>query len=244
MDNALMIGMQTQMVLQRRMEAVANNIANVATSGFKADNFAFAMDAVADARDSGKVKDIRFVREAGLVRDMAAGPISNTGNPLDVAIDGAGFFAIQGDDGSTQYTRDGNFTLGADGRLMTASGHPVLSESGAPLVFDTRDGQPVIDKTGSVSIAGIEAGKIGIFEFEAPEGLEKVGDNAYSAAGQTATPATESRVIQGALEGSNVRAVVELTRLIEISRAYESASRMVSGDDDLRKNAIEKLGRN
>jgi flagellar basal-body rod protein FlgF len=242
MDNALMIGMQTQMVLQRRMEAVANNIANVATSGFKADNFAFEADS-GDARDYGKVPDIRFVREAGLIRDMSTGPIANTGNPLDVAIDGEGFFSVQGQDGETLYTRAGAFTLSADGQLKTTAGQAVLSESGAPLVFDTRDGQPVIDKTGTVSIAGIEAGKIGVFKFDSPEGLEKVGDNAYSAAGQTATPTTDSRVIQGALEGSNVRAVVELTRLIEISRAYESAGRMVSTDDDLRKTTIEKLGR-
>ncbi|MES1202789.1 MAG: flagellar basal-body rod protein FlgF [Pseudomonadota bacterium] len=242
MDNALMIGMQTQMVLQRRMEAVANNIANVATTGFKADNFAFEMDEGA-AHDSGKVPDIRFVREAGLVRDMTTGPIAHTGNPLDLAIDGPGFFSVQGQDGQTLYTRDGSFTLAADGRLMTAAGQPVLSESGAPLVFDLRGEEPVIDKTGSISIAGVEAGKIGIFQFDAPEGLEKVGDNSYSAAGQTATPASDSRVIQGALEGSNVRAVVELTRLIEISRAYESAARMVNGDDDLRKNAIQVLGR-
>lgn len=243
MDNALMIGMQTQMVLRRRMEAVANNIANVATSGFKADNFMFEADSSESASDSGQVKDIRFVREAGLVRDMSSGPIANTGNPFDVAIDGKGFFAIQGDDGSTQYTRDGSFVLGADGQLKTQSGHAVLSEGGAPLVFDLRGEQPVIDKTGSISVAGIEAGKLGIFQFEAPDRLEKVGYNAYAPGGQAATPSTESRVIQGALEGSNVKAVVELTRLIEISRAYESASRMVSGDDDLRKSAIEKLGR-
>ncbi len=243
MDNALMIGMQTQMVLRRRMEAVANNIANVATSGFKADTFTFEMDASEAASDSGEVKDIRFVREAGLVRDMASGPIANTGNPFDVAIDGDGFFAIQGDDGATQYTRDGSFVLGADGRLMTQSGHAVLGESGAPLVFDLRGEQPVIDKTGSISIAGVEAGKLGVFEFEAPEGLEKVGYNAYAPGDQAAIASAESRVIQGALEGSNVKAVVELTRLIEISRAYESASRMVSGEDELRKSAIEKLGR-
>src|SRR5262245_46104775 len=137
MDNALMIGMQTQMVLQRRMEAVANNIANVATDGFKADTFAFEVD-VDRARDYGKVSDIRFVREAGLVRDMTTGPIAMTGNPLDVAIDGEGFFSVQGDDGQTLYTRAGSFTLSANGQLVTTTGQPVLSESGAPLVFDLR----------------------------------------------------------------------------------------------------------
>lgn len=242
MDNALMIGMQTQMVLRRRMEAVANNIANVATTGFKADTFAFEM-MEGDARDNGKVRDIRFVREAGLVRDMASGPIANTGNPFDVAIDGEGFFSVQGEDGETLYTRAGDFTLAADGRLVTAAGQPVLSDSGTPLVFDLRGEQPVIDRTGAISVAGVEAGRIGVFRFESPEGLEKVGDNAYAPGAQIATATTEARVIQGALEGSNVRAVVELTRLIEISRAYESASRIVSGDDELRKNAIQTLGR-
>ncbi len=127
MDNALMIGMQTQMVLQRRMEAVANNIANVSTTGFKADNIAFEADS-GDARDYGKVPDIRFVREAGLVRDMSTGPIASTGNPLDVAIDGDGFFSVQGQNGETLYTRAGSFTLSADGQLQTTAGQPVLSE--------------------------------------------------------------------------------------------------------------------
>jgi flagellar basal-body rod protein FlgF len=243
MDNALMIGMQNQMVLQRRMEAVANNLANIATTGFKSDNFAFEVDIEDPARAAEMPKDIRFVREAGLVRDMSQGAIQMTGAPLDVAIQGNGFFAVQNDDGSTAYTRNGAFTLSSDGRLVTQSGKAVLGESGAPLTFDLRGEQPVIDSQGAITVAGVEAGRLGIFSFAAPEGLEKVGDNLYTANGQTATKSEDARVVQGGLENSNVRAVVELARMIEISRAYESAARMVNNDDELRKNALQTLGK-
>jgi flagellar basal-body rod protein FlgF len=181
------------------------------------------------------------VRESGIVRDMGQGPIQTTAAPFDVAIQGPGFFAVRGDNG-TLYTRDGAFTLSADGTLTTREGRPVLSDSGAPLVFDTRGETPTIDSEGAVKIAGVEAGRIGVFSFAAPASLQKVGDNLYDPAGQAAT-AADSRIVQGALEGSNVRPVVELTRLMEIARAYESAARMISNDDDLRRTAVDRLGR-
>ncbi len=237
-----MIGMQSQMVLQRRMEAVANNLANLTTDGFKADNFLFAADVDPGASSQDKPHDIRFVKEAGIVRDMAQGPIRITGNPFDLALQGDGFFAVQTDEG-TAYTRDGGFTLSADGTLVNKDGKPVLSDSGAPLVFDLRGEAPVINTEGAVSIAGVEAGRIGVYNFDTPDELQKMGDNIYTAGTLTANKADNAHVVQGAIEGSNVRAVVEMSRMIEISRAYESASKMVNNDDTLRKSAIETLGR-
>lgn len=237
-----MIGMQSQMVLRRRMEAVANNLANMTTDGFKADNFLFAQDVDPGATSSDEPHDIRFVKEAGIVRDMSQGPIRITGNPFDVALQGDGFFAVQTDEGAA-YTRDGGFTLSADGTLVTKDGKPVLSDAGAPMVFDLRGEAPVINTEGAISIAGVEAGRIGVYNFESPDELQKLGDNLYNAGTQTANRADATHVVQGAVEGSNVRAVIEMTRMIEISRAYESASRMVNNDDTLRKSAIETLGK-
>ena len=231
------------MVLQRRLEAVANNLANINTTGFKADNFAFQVDIEDPARAAEKPYDIRFVREAGLVRDMSQGAIQMTGAPFDVAIQGEGFFAVQNNDGQTAYTRNGAFTLSAAGQLITQSGKPVLSDAGAPLVFDLQGARPVIDAEGAITVNGVEVGRLGIYSFEAPEGLEKLGDNLYGANGQAATRPAETRAVQGALENSNVRAVVELARMIEISRAYESAAKVVTSDDDLRKSAIQTLGK-
>jgi flagellar basal-body rod protein FlgF len=242
MDNTLMLALQTQRVLQRRMDVAANNLANVATSGFKADAVVFEEVEAAEAEAEDDPRDIRFVRDIGMVHDVSQGPIAMTGNPLDVALEGAGYIMVQGPGGQTLYTRDGAFSLTGEGRLVTSSGHPVLSSGGAPIVLDPQGETPSIGRDGAIRVAGVEAGRIGVAGFAAPGALAKVGDNLWDAQGQAAGE-FQGVVLQGALEGSNVRPVLELTRLIEISRAYQSAARIVSGADDLRQRAIERLGR-
>ncbi|MBX3511888.1 MAG: flagellar basal-body rod protein FlgF [Hyphomonadaceae bacterium] len=241
MDNALMLGLQTQRVLQRRMDVTANNLANVATTGFRADALVFEEMNTTNAHAEDSPRDIRFVRDVTLMRDMRQGPIAMTGNPLDVAIEGDGFFMIQGPNGPL-YTRDGAFTLTGEGRLVTSDGRAVLNSGGAPIVFDPQGESPAIGRDGAITVAGVEAGRIGVVAFAAPGALSKVGDNLWDAQGQQSEP-FEGVVVQGALEGSNVRPVLELTRLIEISRAYQSAARLVSSTDELRRSAIERLGR-
>jgi flagellar basal-body rod protein FlgF len=118
----------------------------------------------------------------------------------------------------------------------------VLNSGGAPIVLDPQGETPTIGRDGAITVAGVEAGRIGTASFAAPGALSKVGDNLWDAQGQPPA-AFEGVVLQGALEGSNVRPVVELTRLIEISRAYQSAAKIVSGADELRQRAIERLGR-
>jgi flagellar basal-body rod protein FlgF len=241
MDNTLMLGLQTQRVMQRRMDVAANNLANVATTGFKADAVLFEEVENTGAEAQDDPRDIIFVRDVGLVRDMNQGPIAMTSNPLDVAIEGSGFFMVEGPNGP-QYTRDGAFSLAGDGRLVTSDGRAVLNSGGAPIVLDPQGESPSIGRDGVIRVAGIEAGRIGTATFAAPGALSKVGDNLWDAQGQQ-PGAFEGVVVQGALEGSNVRPVVELTRLIEISRAYQSAAKIVSGADDLRQRAIERLAR-
>jgi flagellar basal-body rod protein FlgF len=241
MDNALMLGLQTQRVLQRRMDVAANNLANVATSGFKADALVLEEADGTNAHAEEDPRQIRFVRDMGIIHQMDQGPIAMTGNPLDVALEGAGFIMVEGPNGP-QFTRDGAFTLTGEGRLVTSDGHAVLSSGGAPIVLDPQGDTPSIGRDGAIRVAGVEAGRIGVVSFAAPGALSKVGDNLWDAQGQ-APGEFEGVVLQGALEGSNVRPVVELTRLIEISRAYQSAAKIVSGADDLRQRAIERLGR-
>lgn len=241
MDNSNLLALQAQRVLQRRMDVAANNLANLATTGFKAD--ALVLETVDDteAHADADPADIRFVRDVGLMRDMRQGEIAMTGNPLDVAIEGSGFFMVQGPSGPL-YTRDGAFTMTGAGQLVTTDGRPVLNSGGSPIVFDPQGESPSIGRDGAINIAGAEVGRIGVAAFTAPHALQKVGDNLWSAQGQTQTT-FEGVVVQGALEGSNVRPVIELTRLIEISRAYQSAAKIVSGADELRQRAIERLGR-
>jgi flagellar basal-body rod protein FlgF len=241
MDNMLMISLQTQRVLQRRLDTAANNLANMNTTGFKADTLVTHLHTENPARSEEKPHDIRFVRDVALARDMGQGAITRTGNPLDVALEGAGFFTVQGPSGLA-YTRDGAFQTSAAGQLQTKDGFSVLNAQGRPIVFDAQGGEISIGADGQIRIGEAVVGQLGIATFPRPGSLEKVGDNLFTASGQ-APGAFEGRLVQGALETSNVRPVVELTRLMEISRAYESAARMVRQGDELRQRAVDRLGR-
>jgi flagellar basal-body rod protein FlgF len=118
----------------------------------------------------------------------------------------------------------------------------VLSSGGAPIVFDPQGERPLIGRDGAISIGGVEVGRLGVAAFERPGALQKVGDSLWDAAGQPQSEFT-GRIVQGALEGSNVSPVLELTRLIEISRAYENAARIIKSADELRQDTLERLGR-
>lgn len=241
MDNLQLLAVQTQRVMQRRMETAANNLANVSTFGFKADGLISEMDARRPARSVNTPTDVRFVRDVGLTRDMSQGSITRTGEAFDVAIEGAGFFTVQSR-GGTYYTRNGAFRLDATGQLMTGAGDLVLNSGGAPIVFDPQGERPQIDKDGAIRIGGAEVGRLGLVAFADERALEKVGDNLFTAEGAPTGEFTGA-VVQGAIEGSNVNPVLELTRIIEISRAYESAARIVRNGDDLRQRTIERLNR-
>ncbi|HVZ99066.1 MAG TPA: flagellar basal-body rod protein FlgF [Caulobacterales bacterium] len=241
MDNALMIGLQTQRVLQRRMDISANNLANISTSGFKADTLVTEEVDNTGAHTEDNPRDVRFVRDLFEMRDMSQGPIAATGNPLDVAIQGDGFFIVQGPAGPL-YTRDGAFAISADGHLVTSDGKDVLSQGGAPIIFDAQaGGSPTITRDGAITMDGVEVARLGVVNFANPQAMQKVGENLWNSGGQ-AQRDFEGVVVQGSVEGSNVSPVLELTRLIEISRAYESAARIVSSADDLRQRALQRLG--
>jgi flagellar basal-body rod protein FlgF len=241
MDNAMMLALQSQRVLQRRMDVAAANLANAQTAGFKSDFLLLEEVETTAAESTIAPETIRFVREVGLMRDMEQGPIAMTGNALDIALEGPGFLMVAGPDG-VAYTRDGSLTLNAQGGLVTSDGRAVLDSGGAPIAFDAQGQSPSIGRDGAVRVGGEEVGRLGLAAFERPGALRKIGDNLWVAEGQPSLP-FEGVVVQGAIEGSNVRPVVELNRLIEISRAYQSASTLVSNADDLRRRTIERLGR-
>jgi flagellar basal-body rod protein FlgF len=243
MDNVFMVGLQQQRVLRRAMEVVANNVANVSTTGFKADAMLFERHLQSGASTRDTPRDVRFVRDTGMVRDFAPGTLSRTGGTFDLAIEGEGFFSVEGPGGRTMYTRDGSFVLSSTNELVTKEGRKVLDNSGAPIVFDPQGETPVVGGDGSISIAGAVVSRVGVTSFANKGGLEKVGDNLWDVG--TASPRTDGagKVMQGMLESSNVRPVVEISRMIEISRAYESVTRMLSTADDLRGRTIDRLGR-
>jgi flagellar basal-body rod protein FlgF len=242
MDNTLMIGLQAQRVLQRRLDIAANNLANASTVGFKADALVSEEYSKRPARAQAKPHDVRFVRDVGMARVMDQGSIARTGNPMDVAIEGDGFFMVQGPTG-VAYTRDGQFKLGPAGQLLSSEGMPVLNQGGQPIVFDPQGETPAIAADGAIRVGEAVVGQLGLATFAEPGALEKLGDNLYRASAEQPPQPFAGEVVQGAVENSNVRPVLELTRLMEISRAYENAARIVRQGDELRQRAVDRLGR-
>jgi flagellar basal-body rod protein FlgF len=238
MDNSFLVGLSSQQVLQRKMDVTANNLANLTTAGFKAEHLVTReiSERPAEARD--QPNEIDFVDAWTLQRDFSTGSLERTGNPLDVALEGDGFFAVQTPQGPA-YTRDGRFSMNAQGEMVTRSGHTVLG----PIQLNAEGGEVTIANDGQVMQDGAAVGTLNVVSFAHPGALEKLGDNLWKATDEPAQPASDLRVKQGFVESSNVNAVVEITQMIEISRTYQSVSRMIDQSDELRAASIDKLSR-
>ncbi|MFI4934948.1 MAG: flagellar basal-body rod protein FlgF [Caulobacterales bacterium] len=241
MDNAIYVGLSKQLVLQRELDIAANNLANVDTAGFKFEELMTTADPAAPASTTGIPTPVTFVADAGVARDFTQGPLSQTGSPLDLAIAGQGFFQISTANGP-RYTRDGRFKLDPTGKLVTQDGDAVQGDGG-DIVIDPKKGQVSISPTGVISQSGERVGKLPVVTFDDLSALSKEGNNQFSnASNLTAQPSTSAMVEQGMLEGSNVQPIVQITRLIEISRAYDAVTNMISAASDLSKTAIQQLG--
>ena len=243
MDNALYVGLSRQMVLRREMDIVANNIANADTAGFKVESLIEKTDPKAPAFTLMGPKPVKFVSEDGVLRNFGQGALRQTGAPLDMAIEGQGFFRVTTAAGE-RYTRDGRFRTDDTGRLVTDGGAAVLDEGGGEITVDPEKGQVSISQDGVVSQGPERIGKIGVVNFATLSILEKTGDNLYkNTSNQTPTPSTDARVRQGMLEGSNVQPILEITKMIEVSRAYEQIAKMMDSQGDLSSKAVQTLGR-
>jgi flagellar basal-body rod protein FlgF len=246
MENTLLIGLSRQTVLERQLDVVANNIANVNTAGFKADQSLFEEYLTSGAHeDNFKPGDRRvsYVQDRGTYRDFAQGAPEQTKNPLDVAITGNAFLVVQAT-GGERYTRDGGLQMNNLGQLVTQAGNPVLGTSG-PIVFQPTDHDINISPDGTVTVVEGNGrtdslrGKLRLVSFADAQKLLKEGSNLYS--GEGAAPDLKSQVQQGYIEKSNVNGVAEMSRMIEITRAYTQIATMLQQESDLHKSAIEKL---
>jgi flagellar basal-body rod protein FlgF len=241
MDNSFMVGLSAQQVLQKRMDTTANNLANMTTAGFKVEHVLTRELSEKPATASDNPSEINFADAWTLQRDFSTGPLEQTGNALDFAIENEGFFAVQTAQGEA-YTRDGQFSLNEQGQIVTRGGNPVVGDGG-PITLNPTGGPISVSREGSISQDGQVAGKLKVVNFKTPGGLEKVGANLWRATDEQPTAAPEARVVSGFVEGSNVNAVLELTDMIEISRAYTSVAKMISQSDELRGTSIEKLAK-
>ena len=250
MQNTLLIGLSRQVTLERQMDVIANNVANVTTNGYKADRSLFQEYLMPTAREdnfsAGRDRRISHVVDRATFHDFAQGSADHTKNPLDVAIAGDGFFSVQTPAGE-RYTRDGGFQINNTGQLVNASGYPVLGSSG-PIQFQQTDKQINIAADGNITVLegtnridSIRA-KLRLVSFSQPQRLTKEGSNLYSAGeGNAAQTDTKSTVAQGFIERSNVNAVTEMSRMIEINRMYTHMATLLQQQHDLHRSAIDKL---
>ncbi len=244
MENSQLISLSRQMALRRRMDVIANNLANMQTSGFKSQSVVFEEYQMAKAQMEAPDRPdsiVSYVVDRASFRDFSPGGMRQTDAPLDVAIGGKGFFTVQTPDG-VRYTRDGGFQIDANGQLVTASGYTVLGEAG-PITFNPEDSGIVVGKDGTVATSAGEKGRLQIVQFDDPALLKAEGDNLFSAGNAVAQPADDPRVMQGMLEGSNVSAVSEMSNMVEVSRAYQSLARMIETTDELRRSTLSTLSR-
>lgn len=236
------VALSRQMTLRREMDIVANNIANVDTTGFKVEGTMVRTDPSTGAAMVDGPASLKFVIDDGVTRDFSQGALRQTDGPLDLGIEGQGFFKVQTAAGE-RYTRDGRFTLGPEGRLTTQAGDPVQGEGG-DIVVNPELGPVSIAIDGTVSQGVNKVGKIAVVAFDDLSGLSKAGDNLFSnTSNLQPQPSTAARVHQGMLEGSNVNSILQVTRLIEISRAYESMARTIENSAELSRRSVERLGR-
>lgn len=244
MDNTMMIGLARQMTLRRAMDIAANNIANSSTAGFKAEHELLAERPMGKARSSDGNEQVRYVADWGVLRDFRTGALEHTGRPFDLAIQGEGFFSLETADG-TQYTRDGRFSLNAEGGLIAADGAAVLDDTGQPIVLEAAGAAELgISPEGAVTADGVEVARLGVTTFDNMAVLRKAGGGRLSAPpGVTGQQAEAPDVRQGFYEASNVNSVLEITRMLEITRTYQSVSKMIEQTGELSRQSIERLGR-
>lgn len=240
MDTALLVGLSRQMAARREMDVIANNLANLTTTSFKSESILFQEYMVELTNEDGSNQNVSMVLDVGVARDFTEGRLEHTSNPFDFAISGDGWFQVETEDG-VRYTRNGQFRTNEDGELTTQEGYPVLSADGDTIVLFPEDGAPSVSRSGVISSAdGQPIATLGVFQFTNNDGLMKAGNSLYET---DLEPEVVERpiILQGTLESSNVVAIEQMTRMIDVSRSYTSVSKMLEKSDELTRETIRKL---
>lgn len=245
MPNTIFAGLSQQIAVERQMEIVSNNIANASTPGYRAQHIVFSeyLKGSNNKVDTDAGDKLSLVLDYGHYQSNLQGSIKQTGNPLNVALEGPGYIGVQSDNGIV-FTRAGNFKLNGFGELVTSHGNKVAGVGGGTLTIPKEAQDIKISQDGSISTEQGDVGKLMISEFENEQELEAIGHGLYRAKeGDEGTAATETIAIQGAIEGSNVEAVVEITRMIDILRSYQRTQRMMQTEHERERNMIQRLSR-
>jgi flagellar basal-body rod protein FlgF len=252
MDGPGIVGLSGQVALQQRLDATANNIANMNTAGFRGDRTLFQSFV---SRLNVPGRQVAFVQDRATYVDAVQGAIESTGNPLDVAIDGPGFLAVERPGNAGRgYTRDGRLRSAPDRTLVDSTGRPVLDEGGSHITIPERTTKVEIRADGTL-IATVDrreqsVARIGLFTANDIRAVRKAGDglldipqNELRPIPQGTPSARGTRLVQAALEASSVKPVVEITNLTQLQRAYESLQRVAADDDSRLRKMIDAIGK-
>lgn len=238
MRDSLYVALSSQIALERRLDTIADNVANASTIGFRATGVKFE-----DVVSGSGSKSVSFASSGKTYLSSAHGALTETGNPFDFAVQGDAWFAIDTPVG-TVMTRDGRFSMNENGELMSIEGHPVLDAGGAPIQLDPRNGPPKAGADGSLRQNDQLVGSIGLYNFDPGENFVRYGNSGIVPA-RTPEPVTDRSdvgIAQGFLEESNVNPVLEITRLIMVQRAFENTAALMRQTDSSTDEAIKTLG--
>jgi flagellar basal-body rod protein FlgF len=241
MDNTLLVSLSQQLAAYRSMDVIANNIANINTPGFRRESVKFEeyVQQVTPAEGETGQQSISFVQDKGTMRDLSEGTITRTNAPYDLSINGKGYFTVQTANGP-RYTRNGHFTLDSGGRVTTENGD-ALQGDGGDITVTTDDGDVHIAQDGTITGARGQLGKLKLVSFDNEAALQKQGSSLYTT-DQTASAVENPQIAQGTLEESNVQPVVEISHMLDVLRAYQTTANLTQTQEDLMRNAIDKLG--
>ncbi|MBM3574051.1 MAG: flagellar hook-basal body complex protein [Alphaproteobacteria bacterium] len=235
MENPALIALSRQTALERHLAVVSNNLANMNTTGYRAER----MIVNEYRRDYGFRHELSFVQDVSTPRVMTDGPVKRSGNMLDVAINGPGFFVVDAPAGE-RFTRNGIFSLDRQNRMVTTHGHVVLDQSNNPIVLPGDASEILISGDGVVSVAGQRVAQLRIVGFANDHMLKPAGDSIYS----SETPpqnVAQPRVIQHATEEANVQPIAEMTQMIEILRNYQATQRLIDAEHERERAAVRRL---
>lgn len=238
MQNGLYVSLSSQVALEKRLNTIADNVANSSTIGYRATGVKFE-DVVSGLND----KALSFVSSGDTYVSTASGPLRQTGNPFDFAIRGDAWFGIETPAG-TVMTRDGRFTLTENGELVTIEGYAVLDAGGAPIQLDPRNGAPSAGADGSLRQGEQLVAALGLFNFEPGPNFVRFSNSGIVPAGEPepVVDRLDAGVAQGFLEESNVNPVLEITRLIMVQRAFENGAALIRDTESSYDEAIKTLG--
>lgn len=238
MDNAIYASLSRQSGLMKEMRVVANNIANANTAGFRREGVIFAEHLSALDRNGDTLS---MANARGRLVDLKQGVLTQTNGRYDLAIEGDGFFMVETPQGN-RLTRAGAFLPSPEGELMTADGHRLLDEGQAPIIVPGGTSNIAIGADGTLSANGLAFGRVGVFQPADETRLLHQGGTTFQPEGEV-QPVEDPKIRQGFLEESNVDPIFEITRMIEVQRAYELGQSFLDREDQRIRNAISAMSR-